>query len=105
MDKKQPDLDAPIANQLLFKLPFAALLSDDSEKVIWCNETFLQLVKTSASDIIEQVKPDVENLYFKHLPDHAEHLVMLDRDSGKPIYWLHKQETTLDTPPLTLNTY
>ena len=78
MDKKQPDLDAQIANQLLYTLPFPAILNDNADKILWCNEAFIQLVKANASDIVEQLKSDVENLYFIGQPDQTEILQILN---------------------------
>jgi len=103
MDKKQPSLDAQTANHLLFKLPYPAMLSDASEKVVWCNEALIQLAKANASDIVEQIKPDVENLYFRPVPEQPGVMLVPSRDSGEPEHWLRKQETRMDG--LILTTY
>lgn len=104
MDKMQPnlDLDAQTANQLLFQLPFAAMLSDAADKVVWCNEALTQLIKANASDIVGHIRPDVENLYFKVPADQAEWLVALNHDSGEAEHWLRKHETTVGGMTLTV---
>jgi diguanylate cyclase (GGDEF)-like protein len=102
MDKNQPNLEKQVANQILYKLPYAAMLSDEAGKIVWCNEALTHLIKANVSDIVGQSKLELENLYFNPLAEQADLLTVLDTDSGEPRQWLRKQETVLDGMTLTV---
>ncbi|MCG6969833.1 MAG: GGDEF domain-containing protein [Gammaproteobacteria bacterium] len=103
MDKTQPNLGAPLADQVLHKFPCAALLSGEGGKVQWCNEALMQLVKANASDIIGQPQADVEQHYLKAMPEQPGVFFLMKPDTDEPEYWLKKQELPLDG--VTLVTY
>ena len=95
MDKKQPILEAQMANQILYKLPSAALLSGASGRVEWCNEALTQLIKANAADVVGQSETEVEKHYFKTIPNQPGVFFILNKDGSAPQYWLQKQEIPL----------
>ena len=51
MDNKQPILKTELANDILRKLPSAALVMEESGQVTWCNETLMRIIKANAADV------------------------------------------------------
>jgi diguanylate cyclase (GGDEF)-like protein len=102
MDKKQPILQTELANDILRKLPSAALAMEESGQVTWCNETLMRIIKASAADVIGQSKADVEKHYLKALPDQAGMFFIMKNTSDEPQYWLRRQEIPVDGATLVL---
>lgn len=102
MDKKQPNLQVELANQILHTLPTPAMVTGESGQVTWCNETLMKLIKASAADVVGQTQADVEKHYLKTLPDQAGTYFIMNQDSDQPEYWLRKQEIPVDGGSLIL---
>jgi diguanylate cyclase (GGDEF)-like protein len=102
MDKKQPILKAELANDILHKLPHAAMVIEESGQVTWCNEALMRILKASAADVISQSKADVEQHYLKAIPDQAGMFFIMNKDSEEPQYWLRSQEIPVENATLIL---
>ena len=102
MDKKQPILQAELANQILHTLPMPAMLMGESGQVTWCNETLMRLIKANAADVIGHAQADVEKHHLKTLPEQAGTYFITDKDSDQPQYWLRKQEIPVQDGTLVL---
>jgi diguanylate cyclase (GGDEF)-like protein len=103
MDKKQPKLGEPLADQILYKFPCAALVMGETGQVTWCNEALMQIVKANAADIVGQPQAEVEKHYLKAMPDQPGMFFIMKTGSDEPEFWLKKQELPLDNA--TLVTY
>lgn len=102
MDKKQPIVDTETANQILHKLPYAALLSDTADRVVWCNDALIRLLKSSPADIVAQTVAAVEKRYLKNIPDQSDLFFIMDKDSDEPKHWIKQCNIPVDNATLTL---
>ncbi|MGD8593311.1 MAG: GGDEF domain-containing protein [Gammaproteobacteria bacterium] len=102
MDNKQPILKTELANDILRKLPSAALVMEESGQVTWCNETLMRIIKANAADVIGQSKTDVEKHYLKAMPDQAGMFFIINNAGEEPQYWLRRREIPVDGATLVL---
>lgn len=102
MEKKQPNLPESIANEVLMKIPCAAMVTEESGRVVWCNERLMQLVKANAADIIGQPQDEVEKHCLKTLPDRPGMFFIMQSGANEPEFWLKKQQIPLNNASLIM---